>query len=140
MTPLLVDEGGGLSASTRLAAHCLTATIRGVSLSAAPCGRFQCRVGEGIVDRVDGRSWRDDLVDAVEDRGVEDDVAGRELGFELLHGARAEDGGSDGWVVEHEGDRHLDERDSNLVCEDGELLDGVELALIRRLGEIEALG
>jgi hypothetical protein len=43
-------------------------------------------------------------------------------------------------VVEHERDRELDERDVCLLCELREVLDGVELALVRGLGEVERSG
>jgi hypothetical protein len=47
---------------------------------------------------------RDDLVDAVEERLVEDDVRRGELAFEMLHRARPDDRRRDGGVVEHERD------------------------------------
>jgi hypothetical protein len=61
---------------------------------------------------------------------VEDDVRRGELALELLHGARPDEGGADGGMVEHEGDRELDERDPRFIGQLGELLDGVELALV----------
>ena len=102
--------------------------------------RPQRRVVEGVVDRVDGRARRDDLVDPVEHRLVEDDVGGGELALELLHRARPDDRGGDRGVVEHEGDGELDEGDAGLVGELRELLDGVELALVGGQREVEALG
>src|SRR4051794_9402893 len=107
---------------------------------AAPCGGVQRWVVEGVVDRVDGDAWGDDLVDAVKHGVVEDDVRCGELALELLHGPRADDRRGDGGVVEHEGDRELDERDAGMLGELGELLDGVELSMVERLGEVEALG
>ena len=43
-------------------------------------------------------------------------------------------------MVEHERDGELDERDACLLCGLREVLDGVELALVRGLREVEALG
>jgi hypothetical protein len=43
-------------------------------------------------------------------------------------------------VVEDEGDGELDERDAGLLGELGQLFDGIELALVERVGEVEALG
>ena len=42
-------------------------------------------------------------------------------------------------VVEHEGDRQLDQRYPGLLGQSSELLDRVELALVLRLGKVEAL-
>ena len=109
-------------------------------LLAASRRRPKRRVVEGVVDWVDGRAGRDDLVDPVQHRLVEDDVGGGELALELLHRARADDRGGDRGVVEDEGDRELDQRDAGLVGELGELLDGVELALVGGRREVEALG
>jgi hypothetical protein len=41
-------------------------------------------------------------------------VGAGQLGFELLHGARADDRGGDRRVVDHEGDGQLDERQAGL--------------------------
>jgi len=43
-------------------------------------------------------------------------------------------------VVQDEGDRELDQRDPRLLGELGELLGGIELVLVVRIGEVEALG
>jgi hypothetical protein len=43
-------------------------------------------------------------------------------------------------VVQHEGDCELDERQPRLIGELGELLDGVEVALVVRVREVKALG
>ena len=73
-------------------------------------------------------------------RLVEDDVGGGELALELLHRARPDQRRGDGGVVEHEGDRELDERDARLVGELGEFLDGVELALVGGLARSKRSG
>ena len=83
--------------------------------------------GVGGVE-VDTRA--NDLVDAVEDRGVERDVGGGQLAVELLHGPRADDRRRHGRVVRDEGDRQLDQRDARVVGDLGELLDRFELALV----------
>jgi hypothetical protein len=79
-------------------------------------------------------------LDAVEDRLVEDHVGRGELALQLLHGSWTDDRRRDGGVVEHEGDRELDERDPGLFGELREFFDGIELALVAGLGEVEALG
>jgi hypothetical protein len=89
---------------------------------------------------VDGRAGRDDPVDAVQHRLVEGDVGRGELAVELLHGPRPKQRRGDGGMLEHERDRELDERDPRFVGELGELLDGIQLPLVGRLREIEALG
>jgi hypothetical protein len=43
-------------------------------------------------------------------------------------------------VIEHEPERQLDERERGLVGELRKLLDGIELALVVRVGEVKALG
>src|SRR6185312_5126331 len=60
--------------------------------------RLEIRVGPGVVGRVDGQTGRDDLVDAVQHRLIEDDVGRGELGLELLHGARPDEWRGDGGV------------------------------------------
>jgi hypothetical protein len=70
------------------------------------------RVGPPAVDGIDGGAGRDDVVDAVQHSLVEDDV----------------------------GRRQLDEPDPRLLGGPGELLDGLELALVGGLREVEALG
>jgi hypothetical protein len=48
-------------------------------------GRLEGWVVDGVVDRVDGRAGRDDLVDAVPHGLVQDDVDRRQLALEVLH-------------------------------------------------------
>ena len=43
-------------------------------------------------------------------------------------------------MIEHEGDRHLNERDARLVGKSRKRLDGLELALVGGPGEVEPLG
>jgi hypothetical protein len=84
----------------------------------------------------DGRAGRDDLVDAVEHRVLQGDPRSGDLAVELLHGPRPDDRGSDRRMLGHEADRELDQGEASLVGEPGELLDGVQLALVARLGEV----
>jgi hypothetical protein len=75
--------------------------ITGVSPLARPAGvggdlapsrrRLQGRVGPPAVGGVEVDAGRDDLVDAVQQRRVQDDVRGGELAFELVHGAWPDD-------------------------------------------------
>ena len=58
----------------------------------------------------------------------------------MLHRARADDRGGDRGVAHDERDRHLDQRDPGLLGELGELLGGVELALVGRDRQVEASG
>ena len=102
-------------------------------------GRLEGRVLEGVVSRVDGRAGWDDVVDAVQHGLVQDDVGRRQLALELLHGPRPDDRRGHGGVVEDERNRQLDEGDPRLLGEAGELLHGIQLALVAGLGEIEAL-
>src|SRR5688572_21708948 len=80
----------------------------------------------------------DDRVDAVERRGVEGDFGGGELALELLHRARADDGGGHARVVGDERDGELDQRDAGVVGDAGELLDRFELALVLGQRHVEA--
>src|SRR4051794_20763461 len=95
---------------------------------------------ERAVRRVDGGSRRHDLVDAVEDVDAEADAGGDELSLELFHGAGADQRAGDCRVSQHEADRELDQRQPGMVGELGEVLDRVELALVVRAGQVEALG
>ena len=54
--------------------------------------------------------------------GVEHNVGGRKLAVELLHRARPDDRRSDSRVLDHEGDRQLDQRHAGLLGELRELL------------------
>jgi hypothetical protein len=58
----------------------------------------------------------------------------------MLHSARSDNRCGDGGVDEDERDRELDQRNACVVGELRELLGGVELALVRRQRQIEALG
>src|ERR671910_705928 len=105
----------------------------------SPRRRLQRRVVEGAVGGVDGRAGRHDLVDAVQHVVAQDDVGDGELGLKVLHGARPDQRRGDGGVRLGESDGELDERESGLRGELGELLHGVELALVVRVSEVEAL-
>jgi hypothetical protein len=74
---------------------------------APPRRWLERRVDPGVVGWVDGRARRDDLVDAVEEHVVQNDVGGGELAFEVLRRARADDRRGDSGVVEYERDRSL---------------------------------
>ena len=63
----------------------------------------------------------DDLVDAVQHVIRQVDAGGGELGFQVLHGPRPDDGRGDRWVAQDERDGHLDQRGARLVRELGEL-------------------
>src|SRR3954447_12719179 len=92
------------------------------------------------VGRVDVRAGRDDLVDAVQDRRVELDVGGAELRLEVIHRARPDDRRRHRRVVDHEGEREVDERQPRRLGELRELLGRLELALVRRDREVVAAG
>src|SRR3954451_3551398 len=97
-------------------------------------------VAVAVVDGVDGDPGRDDLVDAVQDVGTQLDVGGWKECFELLHRSGPDDGRRDAGVVEDERDGHLDERQAGFLGQHGEVLDGVELALVCRHGHVEPAG
>jgi hypothetical protein len=104
----------------------------------SPRRRLQRRVVEGAVGGIDrGAGW-DDLVDAVQHVVAQDDVGGGELALKVLHGARPDQRRGDGGVRLGESDGELDEREPGLRGELGELLHGVELALVVRVDEVEA--
>src|SRR3954466_4747988 len=95
--------------------------------SPAPGGGLQRRADPAVLRRVDRDAGRDYLVDAVEHVVAEHDVGGGQLRLEMVHGARADDRRGDRGVAQHEGDRQLDQRETGVVGELGELLDGLEL-------------
>src|SRR3954453_4883270 len=76
--------------------------------SAASRRRLEDALAVAGVGGGEGGAWLDDLVDAVERRGVEDDVGGGELAVELLHRAGPDDRRGHAWVVDDEGDRQVD--------------------------------
>ena len=78
----------------------------------------------GICPR-ERRPWRDDLVDAIEESGVELDLDGAQLALELLQGARADDRSGDGGMLEHERERKVDQGDAGALGELGEGLGGI---------------
>ena len=106
--------------------------------SAASGGGLKDLVAVAGVGGVEVDAGLDDLVDAVEDRRVEQHVSGGQLALELLEGARPDDGRGHRRVVDHEGDRELDERYAGAVGDPGELLDGLELALVLGQRHVEA--
>src|SRR3954452_20889712 len=107
---------------------------------APPCRRRQGRALPPRVGRVDVGAGRDELVDAVEQRGVDDDVCGGELALEMLHRARTDDRGRHGGMVEHERDGELDQRHAACLGELRELVDDVELGLVARQRKVIARG
>src|SRR5215212_2363460 len=60
---------------------------------------LQRRVDPAAVGGVEVDARRDDLVDSVQQRLVENEIGGGELALELLHRAGADDRGGDGRVV-----------------------------------------
>src|SRR4051812_12154823 len=108
--------------------------------SAAPLVGPELVVAVAVVDGVDGDARGDDLIDAVQHVGAEGDVGCGQDRVELLHGARADDRGGDTGVVDDEGDGQLDQRETGLFGQDGELFDGVELALVAGGGHVEPRG
>src|SRR4051794_8334074 len=66
---------------------CLKAAAARRPALAPPDGRFERRIVEGVVGRVDRDPGGNDLVDAVKHGLVKDDVRRSELAFELFHGA-----------------------------------------------------
>ena len=97
----------------------VVAICMGVSLPAA-AGRVQGLLGPAVIGDVDRGAGSDDLVDAVQHVVGELDVGGGELGFKVVHGARADDRGGDGRVAEHERQRKLNQGDAGVFGELGE--------------------
>ena len=127
-------------ASARPAARPARGARRGRTALAAAPGGLEDLLAVAGVGGVEGDAGADDLVDAVEDRGVERDVGGGQLALELLHRARADDRGGHGGVVDDEGDGQLDQRHARVVGHLRELLDRLELALVLRQRHVEARG
>ncbi|HEY1518221.1 MAG TPA: hypothetical protein VGF91_17475 [Solirubrobacteraceae bacterium] len=65
---------------------------------------------------------------------------GGELGFEVAHGARADDRRGDRGVAPHERERELDQREAGLLSKLGQRVGGGELALVGGVAQIEAVG
>jgi hypothetical protein len=80
-----------------------------------PRGGFQRRVGPSTVRGIDIRAGRDDLIDPVEQPRVQEGVGGGKLAFELVHRARPNDRGGYRRMIDHERNRHLDERQAGLL-------------------------
>src|SRR3954454_14182338 len=78
-------------------------------LRSAASLRPELVVAVAVVSRIDRHAGRDDLVDAVEQVRAQGDVGGGDEDLKLLHGARADDGRGDAGVLDHKGDRQLDE-------------------------------
>src|SRR5258707_1246502 len=104
------------------------------------CRSLQSWTDPPTVSGVDGRAGRDDLVDAVQQVVRKLDVGGSELGLKVLHRPRADDGGGYRGVAEDEGDRHMDQGDARLLGQLGQLLSGIQLALVGLQRHIEAVG
>src|ERR1700722_3676462 len=78
-----------------------------------PAGlRRQFSRAVAVVVRVQRYAWRYELIDAVQDLGVQRDVHRRELRLELLHGPRADDRRGDAGVVDRPCQCELDHRHS----------------------------
>src|ERR1700722_11809322 len=73
-------------------------------------GRYPSDIGD-----VEVGPRRDDLVDPVEDVGAQTELERRKLGFEVLHGARPDDGRRDGRVLEDEAQRQLEQAQPGAV-------------------------
>ena len=83
---------------------------------------------------------RDDLIDPVQHVARELDLRGGELGLEMAQRARADDRRGHRRMIEHERERERDQRVTGLLGQLRELFDGFELALIGRVGQVEACG
>ena len=108
--------------------------------AAAPCRGLQRRVGPALIVGVDVPARRDDLVDAVEHVVRQLDVGRGQLRLEVLHRARADDGRGHGGMADHEGQRHLDQRDAGLVGQAAEGVGRVELGLVLGQRQVVAVG
>src|SRR5207244_6350864 len=102
-------------------------------------GGLERGVAPAGVGRVDGDPGSDYLIYAVEDRLIEPHLGCAELRVEVLDRARADDGGGHGGVVDHERERHLDQRDARLFGELRERRGGLELWLVDGQREVGAL-
>jgi hypothetical protein len=69
-----------------------------------------------------------DLVDALQHGRIQAHVGGLEIVFQLLHGARADDGGGHPVLVHVPGQRQLGKRHAHLLGQGQELLHGVQAA------------
>ena len=112
-----------------MATHVAALAIAGLAYL-FPRARRQCRLGPSVVGMVDRHAGRNDLVDAVEHVVGEGRLGGGQLGFEVLHRPRADDRRGDRGVAYDKRDRHVDHEIPAPVGELGELLGGVELALV----------
>src|ERR1700722_4133869 len=105
----------------------------------SPAGlRRQFGPAVAVVVRVQRYAWRYELIDMIQDLGVQRDVHRWELGIELFHGPRADDRRGDARVVDRPGQCELDHRHSRLLGKLRELFDGIQLALVRRVAHVEA--
>ena len=92
------------------------------------------------IARVDvGAGWCQ-LVDPIEDLVGERDLGCVELVLELRHRAGPDDRGGHRGVLEHEREREIDEADPGVAGQLRQLLDEVQLALVRRaLGRVQRI-
>src|ERR1700722_13345804 len=108
--------------------------VRKASAARTSCGAPQRRWSQlcfavTVVVWVDRHPRRDELVDPVEDVRGQGDLGAGQLGLQLLHGARADDRGSNGRMIDDERDGQLDEGQAGLVGQPREFFDDFQLAL-----------
>jgi hypothetical protein len=83
----------------------------------------------GLVERADVGAGRDDLVDPVEDLVGQCDVEAGEQVVELLHRVRPEERACHARMSDRERHRKVGQRQTCLLGERDELLDGIETTL-----------
>ena len=137
LQPRSVTSETGRSLESALRVGYGPALLRGLP---PPRRRLQRRVLPAAVGRVDVHPRRDDLVDPVQQRVLDDEVRRGQLTLELLHRPRADDRRGDRRVPRDPRDRQLDERDARLVGELRELVGRLELGLVRRQRQVVAVG
>src|SRR5580692_741852 len=91
-----------------------------------------------VVVRVQRYAWRYELIDTIQDLGVQRDVHRWELRLELFHGPRADNRRGNARVVDRPCQCEVDHRHSRLLGEQRKLFDYVQLALVRRGAHVEA--